>query len=190
MALLLFVSSLSIGVEYSEHFVTPHTTPAITTIHVVSSNHFDGGCKIRGCNTASSPDWVDPMWHANGTACAMTMHGPGQPHAYHVVNRAFSNWFPLAAKLGDRRMFQHLMRCAAVVEWRWGPVTSYMLDLALVDSCGTSGTDVMELIGRLDASHATREMLLEHFMQGFMHDLFLEKWERCAPPALERPWLH
>ena len=101
MALLLFVSSLSIGVEYSEHFATPHTTPAITTIHVVSSNHFDGGCKIRGCNTASSPDWVDPMWHANGTACAMTMHGPGQPHAYHVVNRAFSNWFPLAAKLGD-----------------------------------------------------------------------------------------
>lgn len=121
-------------------------------------------------------------YRADGSATAQ--RGSGRPE--------FCNLTPLqlAAKLGDRRMFQHLMRCAAVVEWRWGPVTSYMLDLALVDSCGTSGTDVMELIGRLDASHATREMLLEHFMQGFMHDLFLEKWERCAPPALERPWLH
>eukprot|EP01052_Picozoa_sp_SAG31_P040739 SAG31_NODE_5979_length_2228_cov_1.962424_2_plen_240_part_00 len=34
--------------------------------------------------------------------CATTMHGPGQPHAYHVVNRYFDAYFPLAASLGDQ----------------------------------------------------------------------------------------
>ena len=31
------------------------------------------------------------------------MNGQGQPHAYHVLNRYFTNFFPLAAKLGDDR---------------------------------------------------------------------------------------
>ena len=34
--------------------------------------------------------------------CATTLHGSGQPHAYHVVNRYFDEFFPLAASLGDQ----------------------------------------------------------------------------------------
>jgi hypothetical protein len=65
----------------------PQPTPVpvpLTEIHVVSSNHFDGGCKIGGCQADQPAGWKDPIWPPN---CAKTMHGPGQPHAYHVVNR-------------------------------------------------------------------------------------------------------
>ncbi len=76
---------------------TPVPTPNITEIHVVTSNHFDGGCKIGGCNNVSTA--MDFMWPLG---CAITMHGPGQPHAYHVINRYFDVYFPLAASLGDK----------------------------------------------------------------------------------------
>ena len=35
----------------------------------------------------------------------------------------------------------------------------------------------MELIGRLDALPATREMVLDEFMHGFLHQLFRQKWD-------------
>ena len=35
-----------------------------------------------------------------------------------------------------------------------------------------------QLLGRPDATLATREMLLQSFMQGFLHDLYVEKWNR------------
>lgn len=76
----------------------PAPTPVITEIHVVSSNHFDGGCKIRGCQP-DVPGWKDPIWPPG---CATTMHGPAQPHAYHVLNRYFSQFFPFAASMGDK----------------------------------------------------------------------------------------
>ena len=89
--------------------------PPVVEIHMVASNHFDAGCKIHGCQPAATPalqrGWVDPIWrpvggpnlnHASAPACATTMHGPGQPHAYHVLNRYFSNYFPAAAALGDQ----------------------------------------------------------------------------------------
>lgn len=82
---------------------TPSPPPppsAIKEIHMVASNHFDGGCKIHGCQTDQPEGWKDPIWPVD---CATTMHGPGQPHAYHVLNRYFTNYFPLAAKLGDDR---------------------------------------------------------------------------------------
>ena len=74
----------------------PPPQTKIKEIHVVFSNHFDGGCKIGGCNNVSSAE--DFMWPIG---CATTMHGPGQPHAYHVINRYFDEFFPLAASIGD-----------------------------------------------------------------------------------------
>jgi hypothetical protein len=75
----------------------PPPPPPVTEVHVVFSNHFDGGCKIRGCNNVSTVE--DFMWPIG---CATTMHGPGQPHAYHVINRYFDAFFPLAASIADK----------------------------------------------------------------------------------------
>ena len=68
---------------------------------MVLSNHFDGGCKIRGCQKPKPVGWKDPIWHVR-SECAVTMHGLGQPHAYHVLNRYFTNFFPAAADFGDQ----------------------------------------------------------------------------------------
>jgi hypothetical protein len=42
------------------------------------------------------------------------------------------------------------------------------------------GNDVMEIVAALDATAQTRELLLDSFMQGFIHELFLSKWSRFA----------
>jgi hypothetical protein len=42
------------------------------------------------------------------------------------------------------------------IEWKWGPVTQYRLDLDGVDSQGESGGDVMEIIGMTDSLQATQ----------------------------------
>ncbi|KAL1499226.1 hypothetical protein AB1Y20_013732 [Prymnesium parvum] len=91
----------------------------------------------------------------------------------------------LAARLGDHRMFKHIMRRRCKKLWKWGPVTQYVLDLTDIDSCGDSPHDVMELITAVDASTRTQEsaraeMLLDTFMDGFIQRLFLQKWERFA----------
>ena len=84
----------------------------------------------------------------------------------------------LAAKVGDHRLFQYIMRRTAKVLWVWGPVTQYELSLDQIDSTGETGNDVMELIGMGDAQKKTQEMLLDNFMQGFLHKLFEMKWRR------------
>ena len=89
----------------------------------------------------------------------------------------------LACKLGDHDMFQHIMRRQSVVVWKWGPVTQYQIDLEGIDSSGTGANDVMELIGRLDASRSTQEMLLDSFIQGFIHKIFEQKWVRFGRAA-------
>ena len=65
----------------------------------------------------------------------------------------------------------------AAVEWKWGPVTSYQLSLEGIDSCGESGNDVMELVCALQALRPTQEILLDDFMHGFVHELYLQKWK-------------
>ena len=39
----------------------------------------------------------------------------------------------------------------------------------------------MELICRLDASKATQELLLDSFVQGFIHSIFVQKWQVTRP---------
>lgn len=57
-------------------------------------------------------------------------------------------------------MFHHIK-----VLWRWGVVTSYLLDLEEVDSIGAFGNDVMELVTDVRARRGARMMLLDDFMQ-------------------------
>ena len=82
----------------------------------------------------------------------------------------------LAVKMGKKRLFQHALRRQCDVLWQWGPVTCYALDLAPIDSVSEGGSQVMELLGRHDAAHATKEFLLDEFMAGILHQLFAQKW--------------
>ena len=91
-------------------------------------------------------------------------------------NLAMLTPLQLTVMLGDQRMFQHVLSKRAVIQWRWGPVTQLQLNLAGIDSCGVTGNDVMELICSLSATRGAQEMLLDAFMQGFLHKLFQEKW--------------
>lgn len=84
----------------------------------------------------------------------------------------------LAAKLGDHASVKHILRKQVSILWIWGPVTQYSLDLKNIDSAGEGGGDIMELVARNDASKPTRELLLDSFMLGFIHKLFVEKWKK------------
>eukprot|EP01079_Euglenida_sp_SAG-EU17-18_P002456 gene2456-3222_t len=60
----------------------PPPPSAVTEVHVVFSNHFDAGCKIRG------GDYI-------------TMHGPADPYSYQVLNRWFDEFIPAALGLAE-----------------------------------------------------------------------------------------
>ena len=86
----------------------------------------------------------------------------------------------LAAQLGDHRMCKHILCARLIFNWRWGPLTSYKMELTEIDSSSEGGNDIMEVVASLDATPMTRELLLDTFMQGFLHELFLSKWRRFA----------
>ena len=71
----------------------------------------------------------------------------------------------LTALLGDHATFKHILQKQCSILWVWGPVTQYSINLLGVDSAGSGGGDVMELIGRIDAKRETTELLLDEFMQ-------------------------
>ena len=71
----------------------------------------------------------------------------------------------LAAQLGDHATVRHILFKQCNIEWIWGPVTSFQLDLAGIDSAGEGGGDIMELIVRDRAGRKTQQMLLDSFMQ-------------------------
>ena len=109
---------------------------------------------------------------ANGR-CAMydfLVELPGMP-AHHMMRaseyalsqpgeQAQMTPLQLACWLGDHRMCRHIMTRRSEVVWKWGPITQYKIPLLGIDSAGGGGNDVMEIIGRLDASTKTREMLV------------------------------
>ena len=82
----------------------------------------------------------------------------------------------LAATLGDHETLMHLIKKQCEARWEWGPVIEYALDLDGIDSAGVGGNDIMELIGRAGANRATTSLLLDSFMNGFLHRLFCQKW--------------
>ena len=68
----------------------------------------------------------------------------------------------LATRLGDRRMFMHILHRRMVIQWKWGPVTQYQCDLDEIDSASnTGGNDVMELVAHLESLPQCQEMILD-----------------------------
>ena len=86
----------------------------------------------------------------------------------------------LAAQLGNHSLFEHILKrpTYSTILWKWGPVTQFQISLDGIDSASGLGGEVMELIGRFDAKQETQEMLLDDFMGGMIHRLFVEKWDR------------
>lgn len=96
---------------------------------------------------------------------------------------ALLNPLQVACKLGDKKLVQYILRTQAQQQWVWGPVAEYHLDLNGIDSIGDTGNDVMELVSRLDALDQTKEMLLDNFMEGLVHKLFMQKFYKAR-------WFH
>jgi hypothetical protein len=67
----------------------------------------------------------------------------------------------LATRLGDHETTKHLLKQQATPLWIWGPCSELSLKLVGIDSAIDGGGDVMELVGRLDATKKTQQMLLE-----------------------------
>ena len=59
----------------------------------------------------------------------------------------------VGAKLGDKKLVQYILRTQSKLQWVWGPVSSYNLDLHGIDSMGETGNDVMELCARPAPPH-------------------------------------
>ncbi|KAL1496128.1 hypothetical protein AB1Y20_014749 [Prymnesium parvum] len=117
---------------------------------------------------------------------------PGEPRLanHQVVNSdqltahsSYEQWsgmtpLQLAAKLGDTRMCKHILRKRLVLNWKWGPLSSYRMSLKDIDSAHNGGTDIVELVGDYRATESTQQMLLDDFMQGFIFTIVRQKWER------------
>ena len=86
----------------------------------------------------------------------------------------------LACKMGDARMFKHILGRQTMILWRWGPVTQFMIDLTGVDSAGVGSTDIMELVGQFDATPGTQRFILDDVMNGLLFELFDLKWRQFA----------
>merc|ERR1719230_439117 len=86
------------------------------------------------------------------------------------------NSLQLACQLGDHPMFKHILSRSMGILWKWGPVTQNQINLKGIDSAPGKGGEVLELIGRFDAKLSTQEMLLDDFMEGFLQELVMEKW--------------
>jgi len=50
------------------------------------------------------------------------------------------------------------------------------MDLNNIDSVGSSSSDMMELVARMEASRETTALLLDSFLGGFLNKLFVQKW--------------
>ena len=175
--------------------LTPGSTLATTSRSLFSLNnserhscHLSGFLPLHTCIANGLTSMYDFLIDFKGLPLEVQMKlhpfraDPNALTARGTARIELCNLTPLqlAVKLGNKRMFQHALRKSCSVYWQWGPVTCYELDLTPIDSFNNGGNDVMELVGRLDATDSTKEMLMEDFMQGFLHTLFVEKWRRFA----------
>ena len=99
---------------------------------------------------------------------------PRDRHAHNLTALQLAFW------RGDAGMVQAVIEQRSRFQWRWGPLSSIMFNLAEIDSSGAGGNDLMELVIMNDAPFASREMLLDSFMDGMLHKLFRTKWTRFA----------
>jgi len=78
-------------------------------------------------------------------------------------------------------MFRHVLRRHTNPLWAWGPATEFRITLDEIDSRnagGANGIPVMFLLGKYKASKQTQELLLDDYMDGFLFQLFREKWKK------------
>ena len=168
--------------SYAVVFEMPDAVRALLATGMVSLNSREDACKLSGflpihaCIANSLPNMYDLLTRElppelRSSETLVTLNGSRMDlHLYDL------SCMQLAARLGDHRMLRHMLRKQCQILWIWGPVTSFALDLNGIDSAGEGGGDIMELITRNGASEKTTSMLLDSFMNGFIHQLFVEKW--------------
>ena len=93
-------------------------------------------------------------------------------------NKWKANMLPvqLTAILGNRIMFELIMRKRLKVVWEWGPACMYEISLRGIDSSGEGGNDVLEIICEPDVKQETAEFLLDDVFFGLMHKIVMDKW--------------
>ena len=108
-----------------------------------------------------------------------------QQKTAHGLNEEWSELSPLqlAFKMGDKRMCRHILRKRLMLNWKWGPLNSFRMDLGEIDSAGEGGNDLLELVADFRAGHSTQSMLLDDFMQGFLFALVRQKWDQYTSYA-------
>jgi len=82
----------------------------------------------------------------------------------------------LATQMGNRLMFEHIMRKRLRVVWEWGPAIQYEICLRGIDSSGDGGNDVLEIICEPDVRQETASLLLDDVFYGLLHKVVLKKW--------------
>ena len=76
----------------------------------------------------------------------------------------------LAAKLGRKQMFKHILRKRSEEVWIWGDEAEYRIPVDEIDSAGSRGqATVMELLVHPDSEKAAQEFLLDDFMNGMQY---------------------
>ena len=91
---------LALSCEAHLHVHNPQNV-TVTTVHMVLSSHFDGGCKTPNCGALKNgePDLcasVGPHWKVNPK-------GQGEPFNYHIVNRYFDEFVPRAIRFAAQQ---------------------------------------------------------------------------------------
>jgi len=157
---------------------------ALLDTELVSLNRREHSCSISGflplhavvaCGTPSQLEMYDFLTselptHRRASTSERTSH---------TRDFGYTNLMPiqLAAALGHQGMVRHALRKQSEVMWEWGPVSQFALDLAGIDSSGSGGGDLMELVVAAGAKQGCREMILDSFLNGFLYTLYQEKWK-------------
>ena len=171
----------STALSYACVFDMREAIESMLATGLVSLNSQRSRCKLTGFlplhavianGRRSVFEWLTKQlpWEQRGDASLITSRGSIRGLSLQSLNA-----MQLAAKLGQSQMFMEILRQQCNVQWVWGPVTCYRINLTGIDSAGGGAGDIMELVGELGARRALTEMLLDTFMDGFLHKLFEQK---------------
>ena len=127
-----------------------------------------------GCESLAFGQFADP------TVCTVA---PSVPHAPACVQGLMGlSPLQLSVKLGNTDMFRHLLRWHhTTVAWEWGERRCYSIQLKEIDEV-KKNNDVLNLCCREESEMREERlhMLSDEFMEGFIWDLFEQKWNKYA----------
>mmetsp|Transcript_28110 Transcript_28110/g.68195 ORF Transcript_28110/g.68195 Transcript_28110/m.68195 type:complete len:932 (+) Transcript_28110:113-2908(+) len=83
----------------------------------------------------------------------------------------------LAVYFGRGAPTASIMKKHMRLQWKWGPMKCEHLFLDEIDSVGSGGKQVMDLVTSLDARKQTKMMLLDSFLDGWLFKLYVAKWK-------------